>query len=214
MAAARRRYGSAVPTATDRILSRPASYRLWQAPFAAAKFAPVLRHNDLAGVSRVLDVGCGPGTNAHHFAAAYYVGIDLNRRYIEDARRRHGRDFRVADATEFAVPDGERFDFILVNSFLHHIPDRPVSELLANLRRALAPGGHIHVMELVLPAQRNVGRLLARLDRGDHARPLHRWHELLGASFATVVFEPYRLGWAWTEATTLWHMVYFKGAAA
>lgn len=212
--AARRRYGSAVPAASDRILRQPLSYRLWQAPFAEAKFAPVLRHNDLAAISRVLDVGCGPGTNAGHFSSSDYVGIDLNRHYIEDARRRHGRDFRVADATEFSVPEGERFDFILINSFLHHIPDRPVRELLANLRRALAPGGHIHVIELVLPARRNIGRALARLDRGDHARPLDDWRDLLGASFETVVFEPYRLGWAWTEATTLWQMVYFKGAGA
>ncbi len=214
MSAARRRYGSAVPTSTDRILSQPLSYRLWQAPFAESKFAPVLRHNDLARVSRVLDVGCGPGTNAHHFASSDYVGIDLNRRYIEDARRRYGREFRVADATEFSVPEGERFDFILINSFLHHIPDDPVRELLANLRLALAPGGHIHVMELVLPARRNIGRALARLDRGDYARPLGQWRDLLSVSFEPVVFEPYRLGWAWTEATTLWHMVYFKGAGA
>ncbi len=200
-------------TASDRILEQPLSYRLWQAPFAEAKFAPVLRHNDLGAVERVLDVGCGPGTNAAHFDAADYVGIDLNPRYVDDAERRYGRDFRVADATEFSVPEGERFDFILINSFLHHIPDPPVRELLANLRRALAPGGHIHIMELVLPPRPNVGRLLARLDRGDHARPLQAWRELLGEHFDAVVFEPYRLGAGWTEATTLWHMVYFKGAA-
>lgn len=144
------RYGSAVPNASDHILEMPISYRVWQAPFAEAKFAPVLAHNDLSAVRRVLDVGCGPGTNAAHFAGSDYVGIDLNPRYIEDAKRRHGRDFRVADATEFSVPEGERFDFILINSFLHHIPDEPTRDLLGNLRRALAPDGHIHVMELVL----------------------------------------------------------------
>ncbi len=202
-----------MPTATDRILDGPLSYRLWQAPFAETKFAPILRHNDMGSVRRVLDVGCGPGTSAPHFADADYVGIDLNPRYIEDAKRRHGRDFRVADATEFSVPEGERFDFILINSFLHHIPDDPIRRLLGNLSHALAPGGHIHIMELVLPPRRNMGRLLARLDRGDYARPLERWRELLGEHFETAVFEPYRLGAPWTEATTLWHMVYFKGGA-
>lgn len=208
------RYGSAVPNASDHILEMPISYRVWQAPFAEAKFAPVLAHNDLSAVRRVLDVGCGPGTNAAHFAGSDYVGIDLNPRYIEDAKRRHGRDFRVADATEFSVPEGERFDFILINSFLHHIPDEPTRELLGNLRRALAPDGHIHVMELVLPPRPCMGRLLARLDRGDFARPLESWRELLGEHFDAVVFEPYPLGAAWSELTTLWHMVYFKGAGA
>ncbi len=208
------RYGSAVPNASDHILEMPISYRVWQAPFAEAKFAPVLAHNDLSAVRRVLDVGCGPGTNAAHFAGSDYVGIDLNPRYIEDAKRRHGRDFRVADATEFSVPEGERFDFILINSFLHHIPDEPTRDLLGNLRRALAPDGHIHVMELVLPPRPCMGRLLARLDRGDFARPLESWRELLGEHFDAVVFEPYPLGAAWSELTTLWHMVYFKGAGA
>ncbi len=208
------RYGSAVPNASDHILEMPISYRVWQAPFAEAKFAPVLAHNDLSAVRRVLDVGCGPGTNAAHFAGSDYVGIDLNPRYIEDAKRRHGRDFRVADATEFSVPEGERFDFILINSFLHHIPDEPTRDLLGNLRRALAPDGHIHVMELVLPPRPCMGRLLARLDRGDFARPLESWRELLGEHFDAVVFEPYPLGAAWSELTTLWHMVYFKGTGA
>lgn len=201
-------------SASDRILELPISYRLWQAPFAETKFAPVLRHNDLGRVQRVLDVGCGPGTSAPHFAGCDYVGIDLNPRYIEDAERRHGRDFRVADATEFSVPEGERFDFILINSFLHHIPDEPVGELLGNLRRALTDDGHIHVMELVLPPQRNMGRLLARLDRGDFARPLEDWRELLGEHFEPAVFEPYRLGASWSDWTTLWHMVYFKGSGS
>jgi SAM-dependent methyltransferase len=179
------------------MLERPLSYRLWQAPFAESKFSPVLRHNDLGRVRRVLDVGCGPGTNTHHFAGVDYLGIDLNEAYVDYARRLHGRDFEVADATEFEVPAGERFDFVLINSFLHHIDD----------------DGCIHVMELVLPPELSAGRALARLDRGDFARPLEHWRSLLGESFEEVVFEPYRLGIPRWRRTTLWHMVYFKGRA-
>lgn len=70
------------PSTLTRILEQPLSYRLWQAPFAEAKFAPALRHNDLTRVRRILDVGCGPGTNAHHFEGIDYLGIDLNPRYV------------------------------------------------------------------------------------------------------------------------------------
>ena len=59
---------------TDQVMENPHAYRLWQAPFAEPKFAPVLAHNDLSRVRRVLDVGCGPGTNTHHFAGADYLG--------------------------------------------------------------------------------------------------------------------------------------------
>ena len=197
--------------APNEVLSRPLSYRLWQAPFAESKFAPVLANNDLAGVRRVLDVGCGPGTNTHHFAGVDYLGIDLNERYVDYARRLTGRDFEVADATEFTVDAGERFDFVLINSFLHHIPDDAVRRLLEHLATVLTDDGHIHVMELVLPAHASAGRLLARLDRGDFARPLEDWRLLLAESFEPVVFDPYRLGATWTARTTLWNMVYFKG---
>jgi SAM-dependent methyltransferase len=200
-------------SAAGRLLARPLSYRLWQTPFAEEKFAPVLRHNDLARVRRVLDVGCGPGTNTHHFAGVDYLGIDVNERYVEYARRRHRRDFMVVDATEFTVPAGERFDFVLVNSFLHHLPDGAARRLLAHLSSVLTNEGHIHVLELELPEHPSVARLLARMDRGDHPRPLKAWRELLAESFEPVVFEPYRRGgWGWAGAT-LWNMVYFKGRA-
>jgi SAM-dependent methyltransferase len=35
----------------------------------------------------VLDAACGPGTNAPVCAHADYVGVDLNERYVESARR-------------------------------------------------------------------------------------------------------------------------------
>jgi len=197
-------------TATDRVLERPLSYRLWQAPFAEAKLAPLLRHNDLTRVRRVLDVGCGPGTNADHFAGSDYLGIDLNPRYVDYARRHHAREFQVADATTFEVGASERFDFVLINSFLHHIPDEDVSRLLAHLSSVLTADGHIHVMELVLPERRSIARLLARMDRGDYARPLTEWRRLLTESFDPVVFEPYPLGGP-NGVPTLWSMVYLKG---
>jgi ubiquinone/menaquinone biosynthesis C-methylase UbiE len=195
----------------SRFLEQPISYRLWQAPFAAAKFAPVQRHNDLGAVRRVLDVGCGPGTNAHLFAGMDYTGIDINERYIEYASERHPGKFIAADATQFEVPPEERFDFVLINSFLHHIADEDVSRILDHLRGVISEDGHIHVLELELPERRSVARLLARLDRGDHPRPLPEWRSLLSAAFEPVTFEPYRLGGARWATTTLWNMVYFKG---
>ena len=49
------------------LLEQTPVYSLWQAPFAAEKLAPLLAHNDLGRVRRVLDVGCGPGMNTHLF---------------------------------------------------------------------------------------------------------------------------------------------------
>src|ERR1700693_4882903 len=102
----------------DTVLKYPLVYRLWMAPFAEQKFSAVPAHNDLSRVRRVLDVGCGPGTNTHHFAKSDYLGVDLNERYIRTARRRHGRNFVAADVRSYRANPGDRFDLILVNSFL------------------------------------------------------------------------------------------------
>jgi SAM-dependent methyltransferase len=190
------------------VIERPLVYRLWQAPFARRKFAPVLRHNDLGLARRVLDVACGPGTNTGYFLDAEYVGVDLNPDYVRFARGRYGKEFVVADVTELVPGDG-RHDFILVNSFLHHVDDAAVRRILGRLRELVAPGGHVHVLELVLPQRRSIARLLARSDRGDHARTLEDWRRLFAESFEEVVCEPYPLG---AFGATLWNMVYLKGA--
>src|SRR5688572_20768895 len=128
--------------AAARLLESPWMYRLWQAPFAEQKLAPLLAHNDVSAVRRVLDVGCGPGTNARRFGSSYYLGLDINPKYIEFARARYRRDFRVADITTYDAPAGERFDLILVNSFLHHLDDEATIRVLKQAGSLLSDDGH------------------------------------------------------------------------
>ncbi|HEX5973392.1 MAG TPA: class I SAM-dependent methyltransferase [Gemmatimonadaceae bacterium] len=193
-----------------RVMENTLAYRAWQAPFAEQKLAPLFAHNDMSRVRRVLDVGCGPGTNTQHFANADYLGIDFNPAYIESARRRHGREFVVADVTKYEVSREERFDLILANSLFHHIDTANTARILAHLATLLSDDGHVHVLDLVLPPQPSVSRFLARADRGEHPRPLEEWRTLFTDAFEPVVFEPYPLGMG---GVTLWNMVYFKGRA-
>ncbi len=195
----------------NRWLEWTVGYRLWMAPFAERKFAPILAHNDLAGgAKRVLDVGCGPGTNTRHFAQSSYLGLDINERYVSDARRRYGREFRAVDVTRYEADPEERADFILLNSFLHHVTTPDARRILAHLSTLLTDDGHIHILDLVLPEKHSVARRMAQWDRGEYARPLDEWRALFEESFEPVLFEPYRVGAA---GVTLWNMVYFKGQA-
>jgi len=193
---------------TDTILEHTLVYRLWQAPFAEQKFAPVLANNDLQRARRVLDVACGPGTNTHHFVRSDYLGVDFNGRYIQNARKRHRREFVVADVRNYRVEPSERFDFILVNSFLHHLDTRDVLDILNHLRSLLTDDGHVHLLELVLPDDPSAARLLARWDRGKYARPMTEWQAIFTQIFEPVIFEPYPLT---AMGVVLWNMVYFKG---
>ena len=191
-----------------RVMERVTAYRLWQAPFAEKKLAPLFRHNDLTTARRVLDVGCGPGTNARHFSHADYVGIDNNPDYIAWARRRFGERFQVADVRNGVAAVGAGFDFILVNSLLHHVETPDVRQILSQLARLLTDDGHVHILDLVMPDRPGLPRLLAVWDRGDYPRPLGQWRELFAEAFDPVLFEPYSLG---ALQVPIWSMVYFKG---
>jgi trans-aconitate methyltransferase len=193
-----------------RFMENTLAYRAWQAPFAEKKLAPLYAHNDVRGARRVLDVGCGPGTNTAHFTHTDYLGIDSNAAYIENARRRHRRDFVVADVTTWKAERNGRFDLILANSLFHHIDDAGVRHILAHLATLLTPDGHVHVFDLVLPEAPSVSRFLARADRGEYPRPIGEWRKLLTNAFEPVVFEPYTLSAA---GVVLWNMIYFKGRA-
>lgn len=193
-----------------RVMEHTLAYRVWQAPFAERKLAPLFAHNDIAKVQRVLDVGCGPGTNTQHFAHAQYLGIDFNPAYIESARQRHGREFIVADVTTYQVAPEQRFDLILANSLFHHIDTANTERILAHLATLLSDDGHVHVLDLVLPPRPSIARFLARADRGDYPRPLEEWREIFTQACEPVVVEPYPLGVA---GIALWSMIYFKGRA-
>ncbi len=199
----------------DRILSQPLAYRLWQQPFAGRKLVPIAAHNDLRSIRRVLDVGCGPGTNAPTFAHTDYLGVDLNPKYIEHARkqpRNQGLKFAVADARHpETLPVGSGFDFILVNSLLHHIDLASSRSLLQSLPPLLSVDGHVHIVEMCMPVERlSLCRVLANADRGNYYRPVEDWKEIFLEAFEPVVFEPFSQR---CVGVTLYEMVYFKGRA-
>ncbi len=64
------------------ILNLPIMYRIWQFQFAYQKMKPVRKDQSLAEAVKVLDVGCGPGTNAKYFTHADCLGLDINEPYI------------------------------------------------------------------------------------------------------------------------------------
>ncbi len=193
---------------TSNIMEITAAYRLWQAPFVKQKLEPILRRGDIARARRVLDIGCGPGTNTPFFAHADYLGVDIDAGYIADARERHKRSFEAADASTWRAPDGARFDFVIANSFFHHVDTDSTRRILAHAASLLTEDGHIHVLDLVLPGEAGIPRTLARWDRGEFPRPLAEWRTLFGEAFEEIVFEPYSLT---LLGCRLWSMVYFKG---
>jgi SAM-dependent methyltransferase len=199
---------AALRRAAARLLELPLLYRAWQAPFASAKLKPFLAYADLTRTRRVLDIGCGPGTNARAFAGCEYVGIDINADYIGAASARYPGRWVVGDVTDPNVFPVEQFDCVFANSLMHHLDDSAVRNLLGRMAGLAAPGGKVHVLDLVLPAHASPARWLARLDRGQFARPIDHWRRLLTEHLREEHFETYALG---LPAVPLWQMFYFVG---
>lgn len=98
---------------------------------------------------RVLDVACGTGIVARlaserlgaHGGA---VGIDVNPQMLAVARTMApGVEWREGDAGALPRAEGERFDVILCQQGVQFFPDRRAA--LAEMRRAIAPGGRLLV---------------------------------------------------------------------
>src|SRR6195256_1621874 len=107
---------------------------------------------DFAGTRglRVLEIGCGMGTDGAQFAqaGAHYAGIDLTEAAIELARKRFELsglegEFRVADAEKLDFADNS-FDRVYSHGVLHHTPD--TARAVREIYRVLKPGGRAIVM--------------------------------------------------------------------
>jgi SAM-dependent methyltransferase len=192
----------------DRLLEQPLVYRLWQQPFVEDKLAPLHRNGEIARAKRVLDVGCGPGINTRHFENTDYLGVDINPDYIADATQKFQRRFVVADVTTYSAANEGVFDFILVNSMLHHLSPDGVHSILSHLATLVSDDGYAHILDIVVPEQRlSIARLLTWMDRGDYPRPIGELRELVERSFDIVASERYPLSGA---GVTLWEFAYFK----
>ena len=104
----------------------------------------------------VLDLGCGFGLFSLYYATTgpqrFVRGIDVNARRIATARRaaaRLGIDnvlYAEADARDFKGDGAFAAAYML--DIVHHVPPETVPPLLAQLRRALPPGGVLVIKDV------------------------------------------------------------------
>src|SRR5262252_603561 len=99
---------------------------------------------------KVLEIGCGVGTDGAQFAraGADYTGIELTEAAVELARAGFalanltGR-FLVSDAENLNFPDSS-FDLVYSHGVLHHTPD--IRAAINEIHRVLKPEGRAVVM--------------------------------------------------------------------
>jgi ubiquinone/menaquinone biosynthesis C-methylase UbiE len=99
---------------------------------------------------KVLEIGCGLGTDGAQFAeaGADYTGVDLTEAAVDLARKRFelfdlpGK-FQTEDAENLSFPD-ESFDLVYSHGVLHHTPE--TAKAIREIHRVLRPGGRAMVM--------------------------------------------------------------------
>ena len=143
----------------------------WHIPIAA----------DFAGARglKVLEIGCGLGTDGAQFAeaGADYTGVDLTEAAVELARRRFqlfglAGKFQTADAENLEFPD-ESFDLVYSHGVLHHTPE--IGKAIQEIHRVLRSGGRAVVMlyhrgsynyRVNISVLRRAGAQLLKWDKG------------------------------------------------
>lgn len=141
---------------------------------------------DLRPGEKVLEVGCGCGRLSARLAPLVgergeIVAVDLSPRMIRKARMRslpaHVR-FVEGDVAHLDCPDGW-FDCALCFCVLPHL--RPLAPALAEIGRAVRPGGGLWVCHLMSSAQINAFHRHAGTVVADHRLPeLRILREALG----------------------------------
>ncbi|MEO7330021.1 MAG: class I SAM-dependent methyltransferase, partial [Minicystis sp.] len=153
--------------------------------------------------ARLLDLGCGEGATLFHLGEPEgAVGVDLFEDKIALARKALPRcTFVAASALDLPFEAGS-FDHVLVRDVIHHIPEP--ARLIAEVRRVLAPGGRVDVLEpcrynpliaahgLAIPVERGELRSTEPFLRGllDGDFRVERVQRLQALPIHRVVFHP------------------------
>jgi SAM-dependent methyltransferase len=107
---------------------------------------------------RVLDLGCGAGTDSLVAAQmvapeGHVVGIDMTREMLDKARRAAGEmgaenvEFVEGEAEQLPFADAS-FDVVISNGVIDLIPDKDT--VFSELHRVLAPGGRIQIADVTI----------------------------------------------------------------
>ncbi|HMF12464.1 MAG TPA: methyltransferase regulatory domain-containing protein [Gemmataceae bacterium] len=134
---------------------------------------------------RVLEIGCASGVNlmamAQYLPESWFVGIDLSPVQIAAGRELAAAAGLAnvalhARAVEDLPADAGEFDYVLCHGVYSWVPSRVQSELLAAVKRHLAPGGVGYISYNTLPGWhfkrivRDVVRFAGRKGQGEQER--------------------------------------------
>jgi SAM-dependent methyltransferase len=108
---------------------------------------------DVVRPQRVLELACGTGLFTRHLAprAPRVTAVDASPEVIACNRARvnsQNVDYVLADVFEWTPP--ARYDLVFMSFWLSHVPLARFNAFWSVVRQALAPGGHVYVIDSAL----------------------------------------------------------------
>lgn len=134
----------------------------------------------------VLDLACGTGAFTEYLAknSRYYVGLEINDRFVHYARQRNDVSFVVGDARKIPLRNSCISRVIAVGLF-HHLSDDESIEALKEVKRVLSREGFFFVIDALKTSSKYnlVGRFCRWLDHGRFVRELDEYGGLFSKCF-------------------------------
>jgi SAM-dependent methyltransferase len=90
----------------------------------------------------ILDLGCGPGRDLHHFRSLGHdaVGLDGSKEFVAMAHSYSGCEVLHQDFLAMVLTQS-RFDGVFANASLFHVPSQALPRVLLELSATLRPRG-------------------------------------------------------------------------
>ena len=175
---------------------------------------PRLQRLSKGKTDTILEIGCGQGVGARilydRFGPKKYVGVDLDSRMIDRARKKGqglaNAEFLQGDASSLAC-DNESFDLVVDFGIIHHIPNW--QDALAEVHRALKTNGEFLFEELSLDTwEQGIGRPLKKILDHPYDRMFRQSEfvdQLKNLGFETEIYEQKPVGfyYFWGKATKI-----------
>jgi ubiquinone/menaquinone biosynthesis C-methylase UbiE len=133
---------------------------IWQGNFCSPVRGSLKKPN-----SRVLDVGCGPGTwileMAFDYPDTHFTGIDISPMYPKEIKPSNV-SFEEVDLTEGLPFADDTFDLVVMRNMVNALTVDDWVYCLKEMERVCKPGGFVECLEFQIPAI-HLGRISKRV---------------------------------------------------
>ncbi len=131
--------------------------------------------------NRVLDFGCGIGSNSKLFHHDDYIGVEVDKSRVISSRLKYPKNrfekIPIISNEKDKIPfEDNYFDIVFISLCLHHIESNTCKLLFKEFRRVLKGSGLIIGIEpCILPNKYFSNILMNIIDAGDYILPIEEY---------------------------------------